>query len=146
VAYLEQALEALHHLPEQHSIHAQAIDLRLALCDALAALGELGRVTAVVHEAEQLAESLDDAQRLGQVSLFLSADRFWMGEYDRAIAIGQRVLNLATASGNLGLQVGGYYYLSMDYFHKGAYRQAIDCCRWTVAALAGAQLHERFGH
>jgi tetratricopeptide (TPR) repeat protein len=146
VAYLEQALDALHRLPEQRSTHAQAIDLRLALCDALAALGELGRVTEVLREAERLAEGLDDAHRLGQVSLFLSADRFRMGEYDRAIAIGQRVLTLAAASEHLGLQVGGYYYLSMAYFHKGAYRQAMDCCRWTVAALAGAQLHERFGH
>src|SRR5262249_24425110 len=95
VAYLEQALEALHSLPEQCDTRAQAIDLRLTLRDALAALGELDRVTEVVREAERLAEGLDDAQRLGQVSLLLSADRFWMGEYDRAIAIGQRVLTLA---------------------------------------------------
>src|SRR5262249_49471505 len=139
-------LDALHRLPKQRSTHAQAIDLRLALCDALAALGELGRVTEVLREAERLAEGLDDAQRLGQVSLFLSADRFRMGEYERAITIGQRVLTLAAASGHLGLQVGGRYYLSMAYFHQGAYRQAIDCCRWTVAALDGAQCHERFGH
>jgi tetratricopeptide (TPR) repeat protein len=146
VAYLEQALEALHHLPEQRGIRAQAVDLRFALCDALAALGALGRVTEVLREAEQLAEDLDDVQRLGQVSLFLSADRFRMGEYDQAIAIGQRVLTLAAASEHLGLQVGGHYYLSMAYVSKGAYRQAIDCCRWTVTALAGARLHERFGH
>jgi len=146
VAYVEQALEALYYLPEQPGTHAQAIDLRLALCDALAALGELGRVTEVLREAERLAEGLDDAQRLGQVSLFLSADRFRMGEYEQAIAIGQRVLTLAAASGNLGLQVGGHYYLSLAYVIKGAYRQAIECGRWSVAALDGAQLHERFGH
>jgi tetratricopeptide (TPR) repeat protein len=146
VAYLEQALDALHHLPEQRGTHTQAVDLRLALCDALAALGALGRVTDVLREAERLAEGLDDTHRLGQVSLFLSADRFRMGEYDQAIAIGQRVLTLAAASGNLSLQVGGHYYLSMAYGSKGAYRQAMDCCRWTVAALAGAQLHERYGH
>src|SRR5262249_50172007 len=34
----------------------------------------------------------------------------------------------------------------MTYYTRGVYRQSIDCCRWLVAALTGAQRHQRFGH
>ena len=41
VAAFEQALGVLQHLPDSRDTHAQAIDLRLALRDALMPLGEL---------------------------------------------------------------------------------------------------------
>src|SRR5262245_50639644 len=69
-----------------------------------------------------------------------------MGEHDRAIASSQRVRALAAASGDFALQVGAHYYLGMAYYTRGVYRQSIDCCRWLVAALTGAQRQQRFGH
>ena len=72
VGYFEQALSALPHLPEQRDTREQAIDLRLALRTALWPSGDLGRILALLREAEALAEALDDPRRLGQVSLFLS--------------------------------------------------------------------------
>ena len=44
VAAFEQALGAVQHLPDSHDTRAQAIDLRLALRNALWTLGELGRL------------------------------------------------------------------------------------------------------
>ena len=72
VGYFEQALSALPHLPEQRDTREQAIDLRLALRSALLPSGDLGRILALLREAEALAAALDDPRRLGQVSIFLS--------------------------------------------------------------------------
>jgi hypothetical protein len=67
VGYFEQALSALAHLPETRDTREQAINLRLALRNALSPLGDFGRVLALLREAEALAETLDDPRWLGQV-------------------------------------------------------------------------------
>src|SRR4029453_7248543 len=72
VTCFEQALAALAHLPESRERHAQAIDARFGLRSALNALGDFARLLAVLREAESLAAALDDARRLGRVSVFLS--------------------------------------------------------------------------
>jgi predicted ATPase len=64
VGYFEQALSALPHLPEQRDTLEQAIDLRLALRTALFPSGNVGRILALLREAESLAEALDDPHRL----------------------------------------------------------------------------------
>ena len=56
VAYFEQALAALRHLPESRETLEQAIDLRLDLRNALIALGELGAIFDHLREAETLAD------------------------------------------------------------------------------------------
>jgi tetratricopeptide (TPR) repeat protein len=98
-----------------------------------------------MHEAETLAEALDDPHRLGQVSVCLSVQFYFMGAYDQAIAAGQRALALTTASGNGVLHALANQYLGMAYHAQGDYRRAIACLRQTVAALDGAQSRERFG-
>jgi predicted ATPase len=55
VTSLEQALQALAHLPEDGDTRVLAIDLRLALENALRTLGEYGRCLALLGEAEALA-------------------------------------------------------------------------------------------
>ena len=67
--HFEQALSALQHLPETRDTREQAVDLRLALRSALWPSGNLGRILALLREAETLAEALDDPRRLAQVSL-----------------------------------------------------------------------------
>jgi tetratricopeptide (TPR) repeat protein len=68
-----------------------------------------------------------------------------MGEYDRAIATGQRVLALATAGGDVALQIRAYYQLIFAYWGQGSYQHVMDCCRWMSAALADKRHDERFG-
>jgi class 3 adenylate cyclase/tetratricopeptide (TPR) repeat protein len=145
VGYFEQALGALPHLPERRDTHEQAIDLRLALRTALYPSGDVGRILAVLREAEALAEALADAHRLGQVLLFLSQQFYREGAYDRAIAAAQRVLAIATASGDAVLHARAHYYCALAYEVQTAYRQAIDGFGALVAALDGAQRYERFG-
>src|SRR5262249_58381087 len=64
VAYFEQALAALAHLPERHETLAQAIDLRLDLRNALLPLDEQARLFEDLRAAEPLAKRLGDPQRL----------------------------------------------------------------------------------
>ena len=71
VAYFEQALSALEHLPEQRDRREQAIDLRLDLRNALIAVRSTwGDILTYLREAERLAVALDDPRRLGQVFAF----------------------------------------------------------------------------
>ena len=145
VECFEQALSALSHLPEQRHTLEQAIDLRLALRSALHPSGDWRRILALLHEAEVLAEALDDPRRLAQISLFLSVHCRYMGTYDQCIAAAQRALELATTSGDIVLHALANQRLGTASLAQGDYRRAIDCFRQTVVSLDGARRHERFG-
>jgi tetratricopeptide (TPR) repeat protein len=145
VGSFEQALSALRHLPERRDTLEQAIDLRLALRTALHPSGDSGGILAYLREAEGLAAALDDARRLGQVSMFLSQHFYVMGAHDQAIAAGQRALALATASEDVVLHALANRYVGVAYQLQGDYRRAIDCCTQTIASLEGARRYERFG-
>ena len=73
LAYFEQALTALTHLPETRETLEQAIDLRFDLRNALFPLAEFGRIEGYLREAEALARTLDDQRRLGWVSAYMSS-------------------------------------------------------------------------
>jgi tetratricopeptide (TPR) repeat protein len=145
IAFFEQALGALQHLPESRATVAQAIDLRLDLRDSLFLLGEVGQVIGYLREAETLAETLADPRRLGRVAGYMAATCWAMGEPDRAIVAGQRALALATTLGDVIVQVEAHFHLGRAYYTHGAYHQAMDSLTWNVATLQGALLQERFG-
>jgi class 3 adenylate cyclase/tetratricopeptide (TPR) repeat protein len=145
VGYFEQALSVLPQLPEQHETIEQAIDLRLALRTALYPSRDLGRILARLREAESLAVALDDPRRLGQVCLFLSRHFSIMGAHNQAIAVAQRALALAMASGEVVLHALANQTLGLAYEAQGNYRRAIDCFGQTVAFFEGARRCERFG-
>jgi class 3 adenylate cyclase/tetratricopeptide (TPR) repeat protein len=145
VAYFEQALRALAQLPEQRATCAQAIDLRLALRTALLPSGDFERILALLCEAEALATTLDDPQRLAQVSGFLSLHFSFMGAHDQAITAAQRVLALATAGGDVVLHALANFYLGINYWDLGDYCRAIDCHKQTMASFDEAWHRERFG-
>jgi tetratricopeptide (TPR) repeat protein len=145
VVCFEQALAAVQQLPDSRDTREQAIDLRLALRTALLPSGALGRILEVLREAENLAATLDDPRRLGQVSRFLSLHFYYRGTHDQAIAAAQRALALATANGEVVLEALANTYLGRAYHAQGDYRRAIDCLGLTVASLDGAPRYERFG-
>ena len=105
VAYFEQALVALEHLPERRDTLEQAIDLRLDLRNVLFPLDEHARIFDHMRVAEPLAERLDDPQRFGWIACYLCISFSAMSEHEHAIAAGQRALALATTSGAFDVQV-----------------------------------------
>lgn len=141
-ACCERALTALRHLPEQHDTLTQAIDLRLALDDALLVLGEPAEQGFdTLRQAETLAEALGDQMRLGRICINMS-HHFWrLGAHDDALAYGQRALT--AARGDVALQADANGHLGTYYFSLGDYRRAIDMLRQSMAALAGELLHTR---
>jgi tetratricopeptide (TPR) repeat protein len=145
VAYFEQALAALEHLPERHETLAQAIDLRFDLRNALLPLDEQERIFEHLRAAEPLAERLGDPRRFGRIVSFLCFSFSVMGAHDRAIAAGQRALALATTSGAFDAQVNAQTNLGVAYYAAGDYRQTLDVAQWMIAVLTGERLSERFG-
>jgi tetratricopeptide (TPR) repeat protein len=145
VAYFEQALEALAQLPERRDTLAQAIDLRLDLRTSLLPLGEHARILDHLRAAEALAERLGDDQRLGQIAGHLCFYFVAMGEYDRAIAAGQRALALATTSGAFDVQILAQTTLSLPYSAVGDFGQALDFARRGMVLLTGERRYARYG-
>ena len=146
VTYLQQALEALKHRPENRQTLEQAIDIRLELRNSLQPLGEQAKLLERMREAEALAESLNDQGRLGQVSAYLSGYFVQAGDDAlQAIETGQRALAIASAIDDLSLKIQANHFLGSAYYRRGEYDQAIEHFRGNVDSLVGDQIYERFG-
>ena len=146
VTYLQQALEALKHRPENRQTLEQAIDIRLELRNSLQPLGEQAKLLERMREAEALAESLNDQGRLGQVSAYLSGYFVQAGDDAlQAIETGQRALAIASAIDDFSLRIQANHFLGSAYYRRGEYDQAIEHFRGNVDALVGDQIYERFG-
>ncbi len=146
VALYEHALVALARLPDTREKAAQAIDLRLALRNALQPLGEFGRILESLQDAETLARGLGDQRRLGLVSALL-ADYFrLMGDLDRAIEYGMRALDVAEALGDFVLRLRSNTYLGQTHYARGEYRDAIRFLARIVASLDDGRERGLFGY
>jgi tetratricopeptide (TPR) repeat protein len=145
VASFEQALEALAHLPETRDTREQAIDLRLNLRGALTTFGDFGRILSLLREADSLATVLDDTHRLGWIAASMAQYFLYLGDYERAIAAGQRALALAAASSEVGVRIGTNVYMSGAYHSLGDYQRAMDGHRQNATFLQGELARERFG-
>jgi tetratricopeptide (TPR) repeat protein len=146
VAYFEQALGALQHLPDSRDTREQAIDLRFDLRIALLPLGAYGRIFELLRDATAVAEALGDQRRLGLISAFLIEHFRRMGESGRAIECGQRALTLAEACGDFAAQVMATQTLGTVYLALGDYRRAKGFLERGIAFLKGELVHERFGN
>ena len=135
VAYLEQALTALKHLPETRDHIEQAIDLRFELRPQLLQLGRLEEVLTLSTEAEQLAGRLGDEPRRAGVYSYLINYYYLKGEPHRAIELGQRCLTMGEARGDAALQALARRYLGHSYHAQGRYRLAESILRQNVEAL-----------
>ncbi len=134
VAYFEQALQALAHLPEHGDTRGLAIDLRLALDGPLTPLGENGRRLALLGEAEVLARALDDRARLGRVLARMCHILGLTGDLDGAMATGQQALELAAALGDSALEGQAAYRLGQMYHAIGDFGRAAELLRRNVEA------------
>ena len=126
LAYFEQAIQALAHLPDHSDTRARALDLRLALGGPLSALGDFERRLTVLREAEALARALDDRARLGRVLALMASALMLTGDHDGAIAAGQQALDLAARLGESALQEQASYTLGQAYYVSGDFGRAAE--------------------
>jgi tetratricopeptide (TPR) repeat protein len=98
-------------------------------------------------ETQALLDSLVESLPTARLLLLINYRPEYQiaGAYDQAIAAAQRVMGLATASGEAVLQALANQSLGAAYDAQGDYRRALDCFGQTVASLDGARRHERFG-
>jgi class 3 adenylate cyclase/tetratricopeptide (TPR) repeat protein len=134
VVSFEQALQAIAHLPEPGDTRVLAIDLRLALGNALTQLGEHGRRLALLGEAETLARALDDRARLGRVLASMALGLMITADLDGAIAAGQQALELAVKLGDRALRGEASLRLGPVYYAIGDFGRAAELLRRNVEA------------
>jgi DNA-binding NtrC family response regulator/tetratricopeptide (TPR) repeat protein len=146
VAYFEQALIALSHLPETRETTEQAIDVRFDLRNALYALAEFGRIEGYLREAEAMARTLDDQRRLGWVSAFMSAQYVLTGGHATvARTFAERVEAIGDTLGDGPLQVAAQYYLLLACHVSGDHPGTEHASRRLMQLLEGDRNRERFG-
>ena len=145
VAWFEQALDALAHIPESRDTIEQAIDLRLELRNALVPLGRFSRVLEVLREAETLAVGLEDQRRLGLVNSFLTNYFQVTGDPEGGIGYGQRALAIALACDDFATEVVATAFLASAHQTLGDYPHAIEFGRRSIKALQGELAYQRFG-
>jgi len=137
VAYFEQALAALAHLPETRATLEQAIDLRFDLRNSLVPLGALDKVLDHLREAERLARALDDRARLGWLSVYMSHYLWITGHPAEARSCSQDARAIAQALGDGPLATTASLYHGFCCHRLGDYREAEDSLRRVVQSLEG---------
>ncbi len=145
VAYFEQALGALKHLPETRETLEEAIDLRFDLRTALFPLGEVDRLFGYLREAESLASTLGDQRRLGWVSVYMAQYFRVTGDLSEARKAAQAAEAIAEALDDLPLRVGANFYLGYAQHGLGDYAAAEGFLRKVIALLEGERSRERCG-
>jgi DNA-binding NtrC family response regulator/tetratricopeptide (TPR) repeat protein len=140
VAYLEQALDALAHLPQDRARLEQAIDLRLELRNSLHPLGDPERILTLLREAEGLAHTLDDPRRLARIFSFMTQYFRLMGHLDLAVESAERALARADRLRDPSLWIVASTYLGAAHDARGEYRKAADVLRKSVEALPGISI------
>lgn len=145
VAYFEQALAALKHLPESPATLQQAFDLRMELRSWLVKFADLKRILDNLHKAEAIAEVQGDRRGLGLVCAHMSQYQGQMGNSEQAVAYGERALAIAMELGDSPLQIMAHQRLGIACQLVGDYRRAVQLLKWNIASLRGELMRERFG-
>src|SRR4029450_6766124 len=145
VAYLEQALAALAHLPESRQTMELAIDLRFEMRSSLFPLGEVQLMLTVLRDAERLAGALDDRRRLAWVSVYMSQYSWVTGQLTEARRFGERAGGIAEALGDSALHAVANYYAGAACFASTDYRDAEEFLGRALRSLEGELSRERFG-
>jgi tetratricopeptide (TPR) repeat protein len=145
VAYLEQALTALSHLPETRETQEHAIDVRFDLRGALFALAEFGSIYKYLQEAETLARGLDDQRRLGWVLAHMTSNHLGArASITEARSCAEQVQAIGETLADVPLQVAAQYYHAHLGYMSGDYRGTEGTCRRLMQLMQGERADERF--
>jgi class 3 adenylate cyclase/tetratricopeptide (TPR) repeat protein len=144
VVYFEQALEVLTHLPRDKAAMDHAIGVRIALRHALLQLGELGRVSELLREADALAERVGDDSRRVRLACYMSNYLWLVGDHDAALEAGRRARAIADRLGDVSLRVSANLYLGQALHSLGEFRPALACTRENASLLTSELRRQRF--
>ena len=146
IAYFDEALTALTHIPETRATLEQAIDIRFDLRNALYPLAELGRIERCLTEAQDLARRLEDQRRLAWVSAYMCSHHWATGGHAVEVrTFAQAVETIAETLGDAALQIAAQYYLVTACHIAGDYPGTERFGRRLMQLLASHPAGERFG-
>jgi tetratricopeptide (TPR) repeat protein len=145
VEWLEQALEALAHLPPDRPTLEQAVDVRYDLSAALVPIGGHAQILVHMRAAEPVAEGLADQRRLGLVCRRIANALWNMQDYEPALAYGQRAHAIGTALGDVALQIWANFDMGRTYSSLGDYRRGMEYLQQNLTALRGQPPDQSFG-
>jgi tetratricopeptide (TPR) repeat protein len=145
VAFLQQALAAVKHLPRSPRTTEVEIDLRFELRAALQPLGHLDQLLDNLRSAEILAAELDDPRLTGRVLAYQTEHLRLIGDHARALDTGHRAVAIADALGDLALILPARTWLGQVLQARGDYQQAAELFRALLDRLIGDLRLERFG-
>jgi DNA-binding NtrC family response regulator/tetratricopeptide (TPR) repeat protein len=143
VAWLDQAMVALGHLPERRELLEQAIDIQFDLRNALWPLAEFRRVFECLKRAEQLATQLGDQRRLAMAYALLTPMFSRRDERAQGVVYGRRALEIGAALGDTTVQFVASLYLAAASL--GNYRRTAKFSRKNIALLQGNPRLEHYG-
>jgi class 3 adenylate cyclase/tetratricopeptide (TPR) repeat protein len=146
LAWFEQALGVLEALPESPATPEQAFEIRLELRLVLHQLGEFRRVLERLHEAESLAERLNDDRRRGRVCAFVTNVHNNLGELDEALVTGARALEIAGRLGDLRLRILTTGFLEQAHHWRGEYERVVELATDNLSALPADWVYEYLGN
>ena len=133
--YYEQALAALRHLPGDRARREEAFDLQFELARCLYSTGHFDRAMAAYRDAERLAVSLGDEDRVARVCTGLAYLLGSEADHHGSIEAGERALALATRAGDVALQIWTSVGMAREYFAVGDYQRGIERARTALAPL-----------
>ena len=137
VGYWEQALEALAHLPPDRPTLEQAADVHGNFYFALLSLTQYAQMLTHLRAAEALASGLTNHRRLGVIYRSLANTLRLMQDYEPALAYSQRAHAMATALGDVRLQMESRLPMGWTYCELGDYRQAMKHFRQALRSSKG---------
>ena len=129
VTCLEEALEALRHLPETPDTREQEIDVRLDLRGSLYPLGEFEKMLTYLNEAKVIASAISDAHRLGLVSVHTGEYFRQTGRFAEALTLTEQALALGDNLQDVPLRLYASHYLGLACHALGDYRRASEVLR-----------------
>ena len=144
VAYLDQALVSLQHLPGSREMIEQAIDVRLDLRNAHMPLGEHDQMVEHIRAAEPLANTLYDRSRLARVLAYMGTNFFIARDHHRAIDTIDRGLAVAVGLDDFRLETELNSRLAMVYHALGNYPRALSLTRRNIEVLTGDRVYQAF--
>ena len=139
------ALELCPRLDPTPDNLGQSVDVRLDLDLMLLGLGELARIPQLHREADEIAAQLEDQPRRGRVASRMANHAWLQADYETAITLGRRAIDIAERSGNAVLRVNATHVLGMTLHAQGRYREVVSTLRPNVEGPDADIGRERLG-